>query len=112
VLFAFNQVPYLYVLFAFQFIWLFSIITLGPVTYGEKSYPDWAVQFGWALGSISIIPIPVFMVYQMLMEEGSFMEVTATFTLCKKYSLVHAITKHSFPKQVNSKTILAITGDQ
>jgi len=86
------------VLFAFQFIWLFSIITLGPVTYGEKSYPDWAVQFGWALGSISIIPIPVFMVYQMLMEEGSFMEVTATFILCKKYSLVHAITKHSFPK--------------
>ncbi|XP_052796562.1 sodium- and chloride-dependent glycine transporter 1-like isoform X2 [Mya arenaria] len=56
------------------FIWLFSIITLGPVTYGDKAYPQWAVTFGWCLGSISIIPIPTYMAFAIWQEEGTFWE--------------------------------------
>lgn len=56
------------------FIWLFSIITLGPVTYGEKAYPSWAVTFGWCLGSVSIIPIPLCAIYQLLKADGTFKE--------------------------------------
>lgn len=59
----------------FQFIWLFSIITLGPVTYGGKEYPAWAVQLGWGLGSISIIPIPLVMIYKIFKEDGTLIEV-------------------------------------
>ncbi|WAQ99613.1 SC6A5-like protein [Mya arenaria] len=55
-------------------IWLFSIITLGPVTYGDKAYPQWAVTFGWCLGSISIIPIPTYMAFAIWQEEGTFWE--------------------------------------
>ncbi|XP_060600732.1 sodium- and chloride-dependent GABA transporter 1-like isoform X2 [Ruditapes philippinarum] len=56
------------------FVWLFSIITLGPVTYGGKAYPEWAVTFGWCLGSVSIIPIPACAIYQLLKADGTFME--------------------------------------
>lgn len=52
------------------FIWLFSIITLGPVTYDGKSYPTWAIAFGWILGVVSIVPIPVMMIIQIINTEG------------------------------------------
>ncbi|VDI73220.1 solute carrier family 6 (neurotransmitter transporter, amino acid) member 5/7/9/14 [Mytilus galloprovincialis] len=51
-------------------IWLFSIITLGPVTYDGKSYPTWAIVFGWILGMVSLVPIPLMMIIQIINTEG------------------------------------------
>lgn len=63
-------------------IWLFSVITLGPVTYDGKSYPTWAIVLGWLLGLISIVPIPLMMVIQIRSTEGkSVMEKVKK--LCK-----------------------------
>lgn len=59
---------------AILFIWLFSIITLGPVTYGTKVYPEWAVIFGWCLGVVSLIPIPACALYSVLTAEGTLGE--------------------------------------
>lgn len=52
-------------------IWLFSVITLGPVTYDEKSYPTWALVFGWCLGVASMLPIPILAFKSMLTTEGT-----------------------------------------
>ncbi|CAC5374384.1 Sodium- and chloride-dependent neutral and basic amino acid transporter B(0+),Sodium- and chloride-dependent taurine transporter,Sodium-dependent noradrenaline transporter,Sodium-dependent proline transporter,Sodium-and chloride-dependent glycine transporter 1,Sodium-dependent neutral amino acid transporter SLC6A17,Sodium- and chloride-dependent GABA transporter ine,Sodium- and chloride-dependent GABA transporter 3,Sodium- and chloride-dependent betaine transporter,Sodium- and chloride-dependent GABA trans len=51
-------------------IWLFSIITLGPVTYDGKSYPTWAIVFGWILGIVSLVPIPLMMIIQIINTDG------------------------------------------
>ncbi|XP_059155826.1 sodium- and chloride-dependent glycine transporter 2-like [Physella acuta] len=56
------------------FIWVFSVITLTPVTYGDYSYPSWAVAIGWLLAVISVIPIPMVAMLQILKTEGSFIE--------------------------------------
>ncbi|XP_041357442.1 sodium- and chloride-dependent glycine transporter 1-like [Gigantopelta aegis] len=56
------------------FIWLFSVTTLGPVTYGDVIYPTWAIVFGWCLAVCSIIPIPVLMIYQIAQETGPIMQ--------------------------------------
>lgn len=56
------------------FIWLFSVSTLGPVTYGDVQYPAWAIRFGWLLGVISLIPTPTVMIYSIWKAEGTFME--------------------------------------
>ncbi|XP_033742755.1 sodium- and chloride-dependent glycine transporter 1-like isoform X1 [Pecten maximus] len=53
------------------FIWLFSVITLGPVTYDGRSYPQWAIVFGWCLGVSSVLPIPGLIIFQILQERGS-----------------------------------------
>ncbi|XP_060065225.1 sodium- and chloride-dependent glycine transporter 1-like [Ylistrum balloti] len=41
------------------FIWLFSVTQLSPVTYGDYHYPQWAINLGWFLGLISLVPVPV-----------------------------------------------------
>lgn len=56
------------------FIWLFSVSTLGPVTYGTVTYPAWAIRFGWLLGLISLIPTPTVMIYSVWKAEGSLKE--------------------------------------
>ena len=63
-----------------QFIWLFSVTQLKAVTYGDYEYPTWAIVFGWMLGLISLIPIPVMMILAISREQGPFMEVSQAFT--------------------------------
>ena len=58
-----------------QFIWLFSVITLGPVTYGNYQYPQWAIAMGWSIGVCSIIPIPAYAIYKIATTEGPIKEV-------------------------------------
>ncbi|CAL1534497.1 unnamed protein product [Lymnaea stagnalis] len=55
------------------FIWAFSVVTLGPVTYGSYVYPEWAIAFGWFLGVISVVPIPVVAVYKIMKTDGPFL---------------------------------------
>ncbi|XP_062586471.1 sodium- and chloride-dependent GABA transporter 1-like isoform X2 [Saccostrea cucullata] len=55
-------------------IWLFSVITLGPVTYDGKAYPTWAIIFGWCLGIASMLPIPIIAITSLLLSEGSLRE--------------------------------------
>ncbi|XP_055894918.1 sodium-dependent proline transporter-like isoform X2 [Biomphalaria glabrata] len=55
------------------FIWTFSVITLGPVTYGPNyKYPYWAIILGWLLAVISVLPIPVVALYKISSIRGSF----------------------------------------
>lgn len=58
-----------------QFVWLFSVTQLSPVTYGKYEYPDGAIVIGWMLGLVSLMPIPICAILAILREKGSFYEV-------------------------------------
>ncbi|KAJ8297876.1 hypothetical protein KUTeg_024407 [Tegillarca granosa] len=55
-------------------IWLFSVFTLGPVTYDNKPYPEWAIVLGWCLGLSSLLPIPIVMILQIYQAEGTLIQ--------------------------------------
>ncbi|XP_074650330.1 sodium- and chloride-dependent glycine transporter 1-like isoform X2 [Tubulanus polymorphus] len=51
------------------FVFFTSIIQHKPVTYGEDyTYPGWAVGVGWCFASLSIIPIPLVAVVQLVIN--------------------------------------------
>ncbi|PVD34691.1 hypothetical protein C0Q70_05968 [Pomacea canaliculata] len=56
------------------FIWVFSVTTLGPVTYGSYTYPTWAIIMGWTIGVSSMLPIPIYALYRLTGEKGSISE--------------------------------------
>lgn len=56
------------------FIWLFSVTQLSPVTYGKYEYPSWAIAFGWMLGIVSLVPLPVCAIIAIAKEEGPLIE--------------------------------------
>ena len=66
-------------LFVTQFIWLFSVTQLSPVTYGDYEYPDGAIVFGWMLGLASLLPVPICAVIAILREKGSLVQVSLLF---------------------------------
>ncbi|XP_033743262.1 sodium- and chloride-dependent GABA transporter 1-like [Pecten maximus] len=52
------------------FIWLFSVTQLRPVTYGDYHYPQWAINLGWFLGLISLVPVPICAIIAIYKETG------------------------------------------
>ncbi|XP_064608852.1 sodium- and chloride-dependent glycine transporter 1-like isoform X2 [Liolophura sinensis] len=56
------------------FIWAFSVSQLAPVSYGDYQYPAWAIRFGWFLGVLSLLPVPIVMLIEMLKAKGSFIQ--------------------------------------
>lgn len=53
-------------------VWIFYMIDYEAPTYnnGEYHYPAWAVALGWVIASLSIICIPIFIVYEFLQSDG------------------------------------------
>ncbi|XP_064636103.1 sodium- and chloride-dependent glycine transporter 1-like isoform X2 [Lineus longissimus] len=56
------------------FVFLFSIVQHVPVSYGEYAYPQWAVGCGWMLALVSMVPLPISMVFEFLRTPGTFIE--------------------------------------
>ena len=44
-------------------------------TYGKYEYPYYSAIIGWIYASIPILPIPVFMVWELIKAKGSLREV-------------------------------------
>ncbi|XP_060688335.1 sodium- and chloride-dependent neutral and basic amino acid transporter B(0+)-like [Hemiscyllium ocellatum] len=63
-------------LMAVIFIW--SLATFTPPTYGLVEYPGWATALGWCMTVFSIMWIPVVAVWKVVQADGS--------TLCQKIS--------------------------
>ncbi|CAH1777693.1 unnamed protein product [Owenia fusiformis] len=53
------------------FIFCFIIITHVPVTYGDYTYPDWAIGVGWILAVVSFVPIPEYACYRIYNTDAS-----------------------------------------
>ncbi|KAG7494906.1 sodium-and chloride-dependent neutral and basic amino acid transporter B0+ [Solea senegalensis] len=54
------------------FIW--SLVTYVPPSYGEVLFPDWGLTLGWCTAAFIVIWIPVGMVYMLIKAEGSLWE--------------------------------------
>lgn len=59
-------------------VWVFCMIDYESPTYnnGDYHYPIWAIVIGWIISALSILCIPIYMVYVFLQSPGNtFMEV-------------------------------------
>ncbi|XP_045475441.1 sodium- and chloride-dependent GABA transporter ine isoform X2 [Harmonia axyridis] len=53
-------------------LWVFLLLDYAPPTYnnGSYEYPDWAIALGWLIASVSLLCIPIFMVYVFVKTPG------------------------------------------
>ncbi|KAK3104546.1 hypothetical protein FSP39_004653 [Pinctada imbricata] len=58
-----------------MFVWLWSIIQLKPVKYGDYLYPVGAIVLGYLIAFTSIVPIPIGMAHTLYRIQGSFKQV-------------------------------------
>jgi len=49
---------------------MFNIIMHTPVTYGEYTYPGWAIAIGWFFALCSIVPLPVIALISYFKSKG------------------------------------------
>merc|ERR1719354_1345682 len=50
---------------------LYSLIRFQPPTYNDYEYPWWGVLIGWCLALSSMLVIPAYFIYKMLVTTGS-----------------------------------------
>lgn len=56
-------------------IFLFCLITFKPIKYGrDYEYPMWANLFGWCLALMSMICVPIYIIYKMSTTSGTMRE--------------------------------------
>jgi len=53
---------------------LYSLIRFQPPTYNDYEYPWWGVLIGWCLALSSMLVIPAYFTYKMLVTSGSLQE--------------------------------------
>lgn len=59
----------------FQIILIFTAYNMEAPTYGDYKYPNTAIAIGWSIAMISLLPIPSFMLYQILNTDGNMIKV-------------------------------------
>ena len=71
-----------------QTIFVMGCISYSDLTYKRKTvlyeYPSWGIAVGWGLASISIIFIPIIMVYRILTTRGTLVQVCAVLRITKE----------------------------
>lgn len=59
-------------------MFILGAISYSELTYKRKTltyeYPSWAIGIGWTLACISVIWIPLFMIYRIANAKGTFAE--------------------------------------
>ena len=54
---------------------VFTLVKFSQPTYGDYTYPNWAVGLGWFIAVISLIPIPLMALGKIIGSTGSLAEV-------------------------------------
>lgn len=62
-------------------IWAFNLAQLTPVTYGEVTYPSWAIAIGWVIAFISLFPLPVGAVLALRNAKGNTLWEKLVFSI-------------------------------
>ncbi|XP_046585408.1 sodium- and chloride-dependent glycine transporter 1-like [Haliotis rubra] len=72
-----KRLPVIYKVVCFIIVPALLIIALvltlasyKPPRYGEYDYPTSAIVFGWFIAFVSVVPVPVYMIIQILKMEG------------------------------------------
>ena len=60
-------------------MWIFTLVHHKPVNYGDYAYPDWAIIIGWIVAMISLLPIPIGVVYTIWTGDGTIGQVYISF---------------------------------
>ena len=58
---------------------MFSSVQMTSPSYGDYQYPEWAKAMGWSVAMLSVIPMPLVAVIQVLLAKGSLKQVTKHF---------------------------------
>ena len=58
-----------------QVLLVFTLARYEGPSYGDYHYSTGAIVLGWAVASVSFVPIPVYAIVQLFMASGSFTEV-------------------------------------
>jgi hypothetical protein len=58
-----------------QFIFIMTLWNHEPLTRDSYVFPEWSIAVGWILTTSSLMWIPIYMVYKLIITPGSFMEV-------------------------------------
>ena len=63
----------------FQFILVFSAVGYMPLKtkFDAVKYPTWSEGLGFLMAFVCVSPIPIYMLYKLATEKGTFMQVTA-----------------------------------
>lgn len=57
-------------------IFIFSLLGYEEMLGGEYEYPEWSIALGWALTLSSILCIPIYIIYKILITPGNFKHVS------------------------------------
>lgn len=60
-------------------IFIFSLLGYEEMLGGEYEYPEWSTTLGWALTLSSILCIPIYIIYKILITPGNFKQVINAF---------------------------------
>lgn len=83
------------------FIFVTTIVFNTPITYNGVIYPGWSVIVGWFSCGISIVCIPIYMIYKLYITPGDFLERVKT---CITATDAWAPAEEEFKKEwMNSK---------
>ncbi|XP_074656875.1 sodium- and chloride-dependent glycine transporter 2-like [Tubulanus polymorphus] len=60
--------------FVLSMFLIFALVKSVAPTYGDYTYPVWALAFGWTLAGVTILPIPGILIEKLITGKGSFMK--------------------------------------
>lgn len=64
-------------------IFIFSLMGYEDMLGEEYEYPDWSIALGWTLTLSSILCIPLYIIYKILITPGTIVQVSETKTKTK-----------------------------
>lgn len=78
-------------------IFIFSLLGYEEMLGEEYEYPEWSIALGWTLTLSSILCIPIYIIYKILITPGSIQYVRITnsvisFAACQRFA--HEIYIH------------------
>lgn len=57
-------------------IFIFSLMGYEEMLAGDYEYPEWSIALGWALTLSSILCIPLYIIYKILITPGTIKQVS------------------------------------
>jgi hypothetical protein len=56
-------------------IFIFSLLGYEEMLQGEYTYPAWSIIVGWVLTASSLVCIPLYIVYKLIVTPGNIIQV-------------------------------------
>jgi hypothetical protein len=73
-----------------QVIFIFSLLGNEEMLQGEYKYPAWTIMVGWILTASSLLCIPLYIVYKLIVTPGNIVQVNFK---CLKHNCLKQLTE-------------------